>query len=143
MEGGEPDFGEGEDRVVGRDDDIAQQGDLGAAAERRPLDRRDGEWLEIEQESRVFAYFRQHRIRPGGDVVCNVDAGREGARQGAFQEQHADLRNVTFAQRVVELSQRFDVQDVQGWPVERDVGDPIEDPNRDRNRRPLGCRHRR
>ena len=73
--GGERDFGEGEDRVVGRDDDIAQQRDLGAAAERRTLDRRDGDRPQIEQEPGIFAHFRQHRIGPGGDVVRNVDAG--------------------------------------------------------------------
>ena len=102
--GGELDFGEPENRVVSRDDDVAQQRDLGAAAERRAVDCRDGERFEVEQQPGVFADFSEHDIHPGGDMVRNIDPGREGARQGAAQHKHADRGGIALPQRAVELA---------------------------------------
>jgi hypothetical protein len=67
-------------------------------------------------------------------VVGNVDTGGKRPRQRTAKQHDPDRGPIALPQRVIELPQHLDIQDIQRWAVQADAGDPILDPDPDWNR---------
>src|SRR6266849_7351870 len=116
----EVDFGLTESGAIGRENEIARQRELAAAAERRALHQRDRDDVELRQNPEAFVKSLQHRDDTIADVVLHARAcGERFLARRADDEAVAVALN--FAERAAQLLQNRDVEDVQRRIVERDA----------------------
>ena len=113
--------------MVGRDDQVAGEHQLEAAAGGQPVDGRDHRFVEVEHLGQAGEAARAEVGRGvllAGGRRLEVPAGREEALTGAGQDRHAQVVVVTQPREgIVELDARRAVDRVRLRPVEHDLED--------------------
>ena len=116
----ERDLRQCEARAIGSEDEVTRHRELAAAAERGSAHEGDGDEIETCKRAEAVVKIREHRDDAVAEVVLHARAGGEGLVAGGVNDERVTIvRNA--AERVAQLGEHRDVENVQRRIVERDA----------------------
>ena len=80
-------FGLTESSAVGCQNEVARQRQLASAAERGPFHQRDGDEIELREDSEALMELLEHHDHAIAEVVLHARAGGEGFFAGRRDDQ--------------------------------------------------------
>jgi len=121
----EADLRRAERRVVRDDREVRERDELERAAEHRTVRDREGRHLAREQAHRRAAERLEHRAEVLAEVLADAHARGEGLALAADDDEAQVVLRAEVVDGVRERVQHRHVQDVQGRPVEGQLGDAV------------------